>query len=970
MAAVFAVVVSSFSIYGNANAADPGAASASISITASSSSPQSSGTAFNYTIQVACSGTNTDDSCKNTVVSFPVTSTMSGWGFSSVPYGSLSSDKSSYSFTIGDMAIGTNNSYSLSIQPPAYYTPNNTSWSVQPTVSWNNNSSTNQTSQAPTPVTYATSNYPSLIVGESPSYSSDSGWISGSGTTFYVDASTSGSFYEKITPTISYLAPQAGSEVITTIKLPSTIDYKGLVGDTSGLTTSYDSSTHTLTVKQAITKTSTRASDFILELAAASGTTNSSSNGEIVVESSYLAIGETGRTYGTAKRPIAFQQAAPGSNGKNAYGNTYGTGGNSILNETDTSIPFSYTLKMGTSSVGYNYTITDYFTCYSNSFAERNRHGYTSANDANCADPAVKLKGIAFNSDNADDSVTVNLILKGGGKKAVTVPTTTSTDTYWYKLYSNSQKIDQSLNVVGIEVTGHVSSQAKTTYTGVILYMSYADNSKIEYSRTGDFTPFYFRNTETMTWTMDSGSTGSKTESVDVTPYKNSGSTASSSDGVYTLAGDGHVNGAKTSARAYASVKTTASDESKARSVVLLPKQSDGFTSMSTWSPYSDAVKYVSELGGTAKIIKNYQGTGRVGVEVTGGTAANLENFTRNTGSGTFTPEVSNGKPGVYTFDVYSGVDGATSATCVSGDVEEAPSFWAVSGTTLCHSSSTITLLSQTNSYALTKQIRTSDTAEWSDSTDAMQVSPTGTAQYKINFTNTGPTALDSVVWYDMLPTPGDTGTVASQVSQTRGTNSRVVLTEVPTAPTGYTFQYSTATNPCRTEVNSNISGCTNSWTSTAPTDLTKIRAVRLVADSGTTLASGATLSSIFKVKFLDVDSVAAPVAWNSVSGVASVSGSALLPTETGGVGFATKLVKSLSVEKTAATVEPSSGWKLGDSVTWNYKVTNTGNVITDSIKVTDNRGVAVTCPASTLKAGESMTCTGTGTLFNTNIQK
>lgn len=71
----------------------------------------------------------------------------------------------------------------------------------------------------------------------------------------------------------------------------------------------------------------------------------------------------------------------------------------------------------------------------------------------------------------------------------------------------------------------------------------------------------------------------------------------------------------------------------------------------------------------------------------------------------------------------------------------------------------------------------------------------------------------------------------------------------------------------------------------------------------------------------------------------------------------------SLSVTKTALTATPAGGWKEGASVTWNYVVTNTGNVSIDEIAVSDNRGVTVTCPASTLDAGASMTCTGTGNL-------
>lgn len=51
----------------------------------------------------------------------------------------------------------------------------------------------------------------------------------------------------------------------------------------------------------------------------------------------------------------------------------------------------------------------------------------------------------------------------------------------------------------------------------------------------------------------------------------------------------------------------------------------------------------------------------------------------------------------------------------------------------------------------------------------------------------------------------------------------------------------------------------------------------------------------------------------------------------------------------------------VGGAVTWTYVVTNTGNVILSPVTITDDRGVAVTCPKSSLAPLESMLCTGTG---------
>jgi len=50
-----------------------------------------------------------------------------------------------------------------------------------------------------------------------------------------------------------------------------------------------------------------------------------------------------------------------------------------------------------------------------------------------------------------------------------------------------------------------------------------------------------------------------------------------------------------------------------------------------------------------------------------------------------------------------------------------------------------------------------------------------------------------------------------------------------------------------------------------------------------------------------------------------------------------------------------------GALVTWTYIATNTGNVNLTNVMVTDDQGVAVSCPKDTLNVDESMTCTGSG---------
>jgi uncharacterized repeat protein (TIGR01451 family) len=51
----------------------------------------------------------------------------------------------------------------------------------------------------------------------------------------------------------------------------------------------------------------------------------------------------------------------------------------------------------------------------------------------------------------------------------------------------------------------------------------------------------------------------------------------------------------------------------------------------------------------------------------------------------------------------------------------------------------------------------------------------------------------------------------------------------------------------------------------------------------------------------------------------------------------------------------------IGQPISWTYVVTNTGNVDLTDVSVTDDQGVTVTCPQTTLAVGASMTCTATG---------
>jgi PKD repeat protein len=80
----------------------------------------------------------------------------------------------------------------------------------------------------------------------------------------------------------------------------------------------------------------------------------------------------------------------------------------------------------------------------------------------------------------------------------------------------------------------------------------------------------------------------------------------------------------------------------------------------------------------------------------------------------------------------------------------------------------------------------------------------------------------------------------------------------------------------------------------------------------------------------------------------------------------------ALSIE-TFVSVDSGTSWYTADSppgpsaavgaaVQWRYTVTNTGNVGLTDVTVTDDQGVVVTAPKSTLAVGESMNATASGT--------
>ena len=78
--------------------------------------------------------------------------------------------------------------------------------------------------------------------------------------------------------------------------------------------------------------------------------------------------------------------------------------------------------------------------------------------------------------------------------------------------------------------------------------------------------------------------------------------------------------------------------------------------------------------------------------------------------------------------------------------------------------------------------------------------------------------------------------------------------------------------------------------------------------------------------------------------------------------GAAPSVTIKKSTNGTDADNPPGPALLVGSTVNWAYVVTNNGNVALTNVTVTDDKGVAVSCPSTSLAAGASMTCTATGT--------
>ena len=131
---------------------------------------------------------------------------------------------------------------------------------------------------------------------------------------------------------------------------------------------------------------------------------------------------------------------------------------------------------------------------------------------------------------------------------------------------------------------------------------------------------------------------------------------------------------------------------------------------------------------------------------------------------------------------------------------------------------------------------------------------------------------------------------------------------------------------------------------------------IAVVSCTPTTLAPGdsVTCAGSYLVTQADLDA-------GSVTNIASPNGTpaqGTLPTPpTDTVTVVADPAPSMTVVKSITAGDPFAA--VGDSITYSYLLTNTGNVTINSIVVDDDKVATVTCAAVTLAPTETTTCTG-----------
>lgn len=211
-----------------------------------------------------------------------------------------------------------------------------------------------------------------------------------------------------------------------------------------------------------------------------------------------------------------------------------------------------------------------------------------------------------------------------------------------------------------------------------------------------------------------------------------------------------------------------------------------------------------------------------------------------------------------------------------------------------------------------------------------------GTAEFQINVQNIGGIGLENFVIYDILPHIGDTGLSETQIGNNRESAFDVTFTglDMSTLPTGAVVEYSTSTNPCRNELTTGASpfptGCINDWSTTIPSPIGDVKALRITFPSGDIqeFIPGESLSIEYGVTYPSGVQLN-EVAWSNFAyaGNRMDDNSSILPTEVPKVGIARALV-----DLTLSSTVSSTTNFVGDTILYTITIDHEGHITEDGV--------------------------------------
>lgn len=238
-------------------------------------------------------------------------------------------------------------------------------------------------------------------------------------------------------------------------------------------------------------------------------------------------------------------------------------------------------------------------------------------------------------------------------------------------------------------------------------------------------------------------------------------------------------------------------------------------------------------------------------------------------------------------------------------------------------------------SIQLSKSVKGSEDANFAVYPGVGQVAPTGgSADMNLTWRSTSGMRINGVVLYDMLPMPGDTGTLERTRSIPRGSTFRPILNPIGALPSGVAVQYATAANPCRPEVLPTNPGCTeNAWQDAPPADLASVTALRFASSASYDTNQGFTVPLSFSMPSQALTT--SDVAWNTVasSQAKERDGARTDPVESSRAGLATPGFSHLSIGK-AADYEPV--YVPNSEIGYTLHATNDGTVPLTNVRLTD----------------------------------